>query len=350
MLKWLILFLAGFFVNSVYAVSGPSQQSPASGSTVSSTTLTWQAPSYLLYTSSPYRVQVDDETGFIQPPKDYPTANTNYTPVLSAGTWYWRVKAKDSGGTWSEWSSTWSFILSASSPSPTPSPSPSPSTTSAFTISNVPSSIDSTQTFTTSVNLELSSYPNTNFYLKGAFRKEGSSNYFGLTKVGSSWIKNGSSFSSQYQITTNSSGSWSGNLEIQPDIMDAGYQGAGEYGFKVGRYTSGGSGPTWSNEVTVKINAKEVEIAEGSISLSGLSTPKSSAILGESKKQEELPEIVYSLEKYKKSSTPSGQKRASSSPQLKVAGGKVPTLFYVTGGIFLFASGGFAVYLFMKRG
>lgn len=341
-LLFISLFLL-FGVSPVFAVAGPSQQSPSDGSTVSSTTLTWQTPAYSLYSGSPYRVQVDDETTFSAPPKDYYTANTSYTPTLADGTWYWRVKAKDASGTWSDWSSTWSFILSTSSPSP----SPSPTTTSTFTISNVPSSIDSTQTFKVDVSLELSSYPNTKFYVKGAFLKSGSSNYFGLTKVNNSWVKNSSSSSSQYEITTDSAGKWSGSLEVQPDVMDSGYEGTNDYIFKVARYTSSGSGPTWSNEANIKINAKEVQDAEGAVNMSGLSTPKSSAVLAESKTHENLPEIVYSLEKYKKS-TPAARKISTPSAKVKIDQQKIPLYFYIIGGVLIFAAGATTVYIHEK--
>lgn len=145
-------------------------------------------------------------------------------------------------------------------PSPTPSLSPtippaSSSTPSSpiFIISNTPSQINSTHTFEVTVNLSLPNSLNTKFYLKGAFKRVDSSNYFGLTKVGSSWVKNGSSYSNQLLITTDSSGNWSGTLQIQPDESDSGFTGTNDYLFKVARYTSSGSGPTWSNEVNMKI-------------------------------------------------------------------------------------------------
>lgn len=245
--------------------------------------------------------------------------------------------------------SSWTTLSNSSKGSSNGGSSPSPSSsTSSFTVSNVPSSIDSTQTFTTSVNLELSSYPSTKFYLKGAFAKSNSTNYFGFTKVSNSWIKNGSSYSSQYEITTDSSGKWSGNLEAQPDVMDSGYEGTNDYIFKVARYASNGNGPTWSNESNIKINAKEVEMAEESINLAGLSPPKPSAVLGESKKQENLPEIVYSLENYKKSSTPAARKTSSPSAKVKIASQKIPLLFYIIGGVLIFAAGAATVYIHEK--
>lgn len=149
------------------------------------------------------------------------------------------------------------ITISSSSPLPTPTPttSPNPSSTPspAFTVSNPPSQINSDQSFTVAVNLSLPDNPNTNFYLKGAFKKGSGSNYFGETLVSGNWVKNSSTYSNQYPIKTDSSGNWSGNLEIKPDVDDGGYTGTDDYSFKVGRYSSSGSGPSWSNETTVKI-------------------------------------------------------------------------------------------------
>lgn len=255
----------------VYAGEPPSQISPASNTTTSFTKLEWQRPGYPLYPSNPYRVQVDDDANFPSSTinKDYYTDNEYYTPQLEYKTWYWRIKAKDSSGSWSDWSSVWSFTYSASTPSPSPTPTPSASSTptptptstpspsstpiSAFTISNIPSQINSNQSFLVKVSLSLPNSANTDFYLKGAFIKSGSNNYFGLTRVGSSWVSNGSSYPNQYKITTDGLGNWSGDLEIKPDNEDAGFTGSGDYPFKVGRYTASGSGPTWSNQTVVQI-------------------------------------------------------------------------------------------------
>lgn len=303
--KFLYIFpaLLIFIAPPVFAGEPPQLSSPSDGTTTSSSKLEWQTPSYPLYSGgSPYMVQVDDEQTFTNPEKNniYLT-NNYYTPQLNPGTWHWRVKAKDVDGVWSEWSSVWLFTLTSNSPNPSPSPTPDPlsdpaptpvptltpqstpqptssSQNSAFLISEVPSQINSDQSFSVSVNLILPNNPNTKFYLKGAFKKEGSSNYFGKTLVSDSWIKNGSSYSSQFPLTTDSSGNWSGNLEIMPDSKDSGFTGSGDYIFKVGRYTSSGSGPTWSIEVTIKITAVEVETSNeggaGGSKSSSSSTPK----------------------------------------------------------------------------
>ena len=224
------------------------------------------------------------------------------------------------GGNFTTLSSSSKGLTNSGGTSPSPSPSPSP--TSSFTISSIPSEINSDQTFTINVNLILQNYPDSKFYLKGAFKKSDSSNYFGLTKVSSSWIQNGSSYANQFQLTTNSSGSFNGNLEIQPDILDSGYSGTGDYIFKVGRYSDSGSGPTWSNEVNIKIIAKEIESEEGLIDLSGIGVKKDSVILGEDTDSEELPEEVYSLEhysleKYRKLASQSAEPTPSVTTQIK---------------------------------
>ncbi len=280
---FLFIFLATAFLTptGVFAGDPPQPSNPSNNSQTASSKLEWSAPSYSLYVNDPYRIQVDNNSDFSSAEKDYTTQNTYYTPALSEGNWYWRVKAKDSTGTWSDWSSSWSFTLTASPASGASTPQPSPSSTSnptaspvpsssssssssgssssssssssIFTISGIPSEINSSESFTVSVNLSLPNNPSANFYLKGAFKKTDGSNYFGLTKVSGSLIKNGSSYSSQYKITTDSSGNWSGSLEVKPDSDDSGFTGTGDYIFKVGRYTNSGSGPTWSNENSIRI-------------------------------------------------------------------------------------------------
>ena len=93
-------------------------------------------------------------------------------------------------------------------------------------------------------------------YIKGALYKDGSTNYFGFTKNGDAWIKNGDSVSSQRQIQI---GSWDNQLVIKSDFDDSGYLGEGDYKVKVGFYysTSGGnpSSINWStNSLDVTIN------------------------------------------------------------------------------------------------
>ena len=144
----------------------------------------------------------------------------------------------------------------AASPTPTPSstssPTPTPTTSSSFTISNVPANINSDQSFKVNISLVLPSNPDTSYYLKGAFKKIGGTRYFGLTKKDSNWIGYGEDYPGQNKIATNSNGGWFGTLEVKPDIYDSDYKGTGDYTFKIGRYTQGGS-LTWSNEQNIHI-------------------------------------------------------------------------------------------------
>lgn len=146
--------------------------------------------------------------------------------------------------------------LSASSPSPTPSSQPTitpqPSAQPIFGISSTPSAIKSDQSFQVTVqltNLE----PNQIYFLKGAFIREDSKNYFGLTRVGDSWVKNNQPYSLQLAITTDATGSWNGSLETTADLIDSGFTGGGTYLFKIARYTREGKGPVWSNQVPIEI-------------------------------------------------------------------------------------------------
>lgn len=151
--------------------------------------------------------------------------------------------------------------LTSSTPTPSSTSNPSPtssSPSSLFSISNTPSQVNSDQSFNVTVNLNLPNDPNTNFFLKGAFKKSDSSNYFGLTKVEGIWVKNSVSYTNQYKITTDSSGNWSGTLEVKVDMDDSGFTGSGDYIFKVGRYKqSDNPSVVWSNESDVNITAAQ---------------------------------------------------------------------------------------------
>ncbi|MEK6808212.1 MAG: hypothetical protein AABY14_00830, partial [Nanoarchaeota archaeon] len=126
MFKTVSIMVLGLFLltSSVYAGEPPTLISPNNGSTVTTSKLEWQSPSYPIYTQgSPYVVQIKNIPTFTSQDDRYKT-NTYYTPQLSNGSWYWRVKAKDAIGTWSEWSNTWSFSLVTSTITTTPTPSP----------------------------------------------------------------------------------------------------------------------------------------------------------------------------------------------------------------------------------
>ncbi len=234
----------------------------------------------------------------------------------------------------------------SSSTSPTPSPSSS-STSSSFIILSIPKKIDSDQSFPPKIDLTSISYPNEKFFLKGAFKKDGTSNYFGLTKVGDNWIKNGTKSTDQFPITTDSVGKWSGSLEVKVDLLDDGYDGSGDYIFKVARYNSNGDNLTWSNEINININARVIVTEDDQVmGTSSLQNGDIKTIADKPEEEfEDLPEEVFSLERYKQRlSTNSGSSTAAG----QILGNTLENnysnkLFYVLiilGNIILLGAGG----------
>ena len=64
-----------------------------------------------------YQIQIDDEPDFSSPEKDGVIESTDYipTPELSAGAYYWRVRASSSSEV-GDWSEPWAFTALALSP------------------------------------------------------------------------------------------------------------------------------------------------------------------------------------------------------------------------------------------
>ncbi len=369
-----IIFLYCLRIQPALASAPPVQISPVDNSSVSSKTLSWQVPDYETYPTNPYRVQVDESSDFADPAKDTNTSNTTYSPQISNGTWYWRIKAKDSSGVWSDWSSSWQFTLTDPPPTPEPTPtptpipseSPTPSPTASntpeptntptpsneFSVASTPEVIDSNQAFSASITIRLASNPNTTFYLKGAFVKSGSSNYFGQTKVNGSWIKNSGSYSSQKQITTDSSGNFSGSLEFMVDPLDSGFTGTGEYLFKVARYSSSGSGPTWSNQANISIN----EVSEGGVEdddMVSSPTPKATILPKSSSSTTKSASLADSLIDYQIASvagiaTPSASPLASVKA-IKIAEDVKINYYLLVAGIFTLLIGGGSIIYILKK-
>jgi hypothetical protein len=92
-------------------------------------------------------------------------------------------------------------------------------------------------------------------YLKGAYYQDGSTNYFGYTKNGDNWIKNGDSTLNQKTVQIDQ---WDKSIIAKSDFADSGYRGEGGYKLKIGFYylTSGGnlSSINWSNSLDVNLN------------------------------------------------------------------------------------------------
>ncbi len=91
-------------------------------------------------------------------------------------------------------------------------------------------------------------------YVKGAFYKDGTTNYFGLTHDSGAWIKNSAPNADQRQVVI---GQWDGRVVVRSDFSDSGYQGEGEYRMRL-RYYYGSFTGDWSeNALTVTVNAPD---------------------------------------------------------------------------------------------
>lgn len=95
-------------------------------------------------------------------------------------------------------------------------------------------------------------------FIKGAFFQNGTTNYFGYTKIGDDWIKNSASNASQKSIKI---GDWDGTLIVKSDFADSGYKGEGDYAFKLRFYYGSSFTADWStNVVTIAINEPDPTI------------------------------------------------------------------------------------------
>ncbi|MBN1998490.1 fibrobacter succinogenes major paralogous domain-containing protein [candidate division KSB1 bacterium] len=87
--------------------------SPTNGSTISDQTpaFKWSSVSG----AASYQLVVDNSSDFSSPAIDQSnlTSSSYTSSSLSDGTYYWRVRAKDNNGNWSDWSSVWNFTISS---------------------------------------------------------------------------------------------------------------------------------------------------------------------------------------------------------------------------------------------
>ncbi len=132
-------------------------------------------------------------------------------------------------------------------------------------------------------------------YVKGAFFKDGSSNYFGFTKSNGDWIKNSTNALSQREIII---GAWDNNQIVKPDFSDNGFIGSGNYKFKLGFYylTSSGNASSinWSNnDLNINIDFTPTE-APAPTSSKSTSDSSTSSISSKSPTPTKQPTITPS--------------------------------------------------------
>ena len=273
-MKKIVLVISVYFFLNIpkpcLAINPPTILSPTYDQITSDTSpkLEWSNDNPCPESQSCYKVEISSNKSFDQIEKETYTNNTYYSPSLKEGFWFWRIKAKNQNNTWSDFNtSQFQITSSLSTPKPTisststPSPVPTEKTTQQFLITSSDNLV--TEEKIVVINTSITNFqPNTDFYLKVAFYKEGKTNYFGLTKVESNWIKNNENYSKQKKVTTNEQGNWNGIIETKIDLNDTGFEQKGSYLFKVGRYSQSGAGPTWSNTLPITIDAEKTSTVQ----------------------------------------------------------------------------------------
>lgn len=123
-----------------------------------------------------------------------------------------------------------------------------------MSFSGLPSSINQDEEFTIQTSLSGASNNPTTYYFRAAFYVDGTTQYFGYTYNNQGvWNNSPSDYKQFYQINTGTTGSFSGPIKVKADLLNNYFKGSGEYQFKIGRYTEGGSGPTWSDPLATTI-------------------------------------------------------------------------------------------------
>ena len=133
-----------------------------------------------------------------------------------------------------------------------------PITSATFTFTIPQTDIEEDQEIEATVDLSVQGQGNKAYYLEGAFKKDGGSNYFGQTWNDTDWVGYTSSNSDKNLklITTSPEGSWSGKLKVRLDISSTQFIGSGKYILKINRFTSTGSSPTSTdNDITLNVAA-----------------------------------------------------------------------------------------------
>lgn len=157
----------------------------------------------------------------------------------------------------------------------------------SLTFSGAPASVFEEEPFEIDVSL-INAPTNRTYYLRAAFYQEGKNRYFGYTcNQENNWHNSPSEHKKFLQITTSEEGSWSGKLKAKADLEASSFKGGGDYGFKIGRYTEGGSGPTWSATTTVIV----INISPSSSPVSS-EEPSSSSTTSSPSPSEETSSLV----------------------------------------------------------
>lgn len=129
---------------------------------------------------------------------------------------------------------------------------------SSISSSTSQSEISHEQELTVQVSLSIQASNSTNYYLRGVFYKEGTSDYCGFTWNGNDWFAGPYSSNEGWKKFLKISiqeNSWSGEIKAKIDPSDSGCKESGEYKFKIQRFneTSGSSAFDDQNTLSVLI-------------------------------------------------------------------------------------------------
>lgn len=180
----------------------------------------------------------------------------------------------------------------------------------AFDFTSTETSITDTQELIVHVTLDLSSSTaNSKYYLRGAFYKEGTSNYFGYTINNTDTAYNGpySDCKNLYEITVDADGNGSADIKVKPDPEDSAFKGSGDYLFKVGRYTES-CNITWADSDPIKMSITQTAFPSPTPSPTPKSTPSPSPSTASTTAKAASPKVTP-----KPSSSPQTPKQASES-------------------------------------
>lgn len=119
------------------------------------------------------------------------------------------------------------------------------SVAASISLSTLSSSFSYTDEIPVAVKIAISSADETNYYLRGVFSKEGSSNYCGFTWNGTTFYSGPYTIDDgwkQFLKVSIKNEVWEGEVKVKIDSEDSGCKDSGVYAMRIERFTESGSG------------------------------------------------------------------------------------------------------------
>lgn len=242
-----------------------------------------------------------------------------------------------------------------------------------FSFTSPATTINPSEEIETIVNLSLQGQANKTHYLEGAFKKEGATNYFGLTWNDTSWMPyTSSNFASLKSISTDQDGAWTGAVKVKLDESSSLYTGSGTYILRMKRFTSGGSSSWADNDITLTVNAPATPTPTPTPSPTPTvittptpqptATPKKTSTPSPSSKPSPTPSLTPSptasaklastksvVAGVSKTPNPTFSPSSSASAEVKIASAKQNNLLVYAGGTLIILGISSGIYLIFKK-